>query len=120
MKTALVVDDSLTMREMISAALRDAGFEAISAENGEAGLAKLDGRPIDLIISDVNMPVMGGLSFIRELRARAAYAFVPVLVLTTEADEGIKAQGKNAGATGWLVKPFNPEMLRRVIAKVLP
>jgi two-component system, chemotaxis family, chemotaxis protein CheY len=120
MRRALVVDDSLTMREMVSQALRDCSFEPVAAANGQEGLDALDGRPIDLIISDVNMPVMGGLSFIREARAREAYAFVPILVLTTESDIGMKEQGKHAGATGWMVKPFNPDMLRRVIAKVVP
>ena len=120
MRTALVVDDSLTMREMVTQALRDCGFDAVSAANGQAALDTLKTATVDLIISDVNMPVMDGLTFVREVRTMSQHAFVPVLMLTTESDVDMKAQGKTAGATGWLVKPFNPEMLRKVIAKVVP
>jgi two-component system chemotaxis response regulator CheY len=122
-RTALVVDDSTTMREMVSQALRDCSFEPVSAANGQEALDALAGfgeRRVDLIISDINMPVMDGLAFVAEVRKRAPLAFVPILILTTESDVGMKERGKQAGATGWLVKPFNPDMLRKVIAKVVP
>jgi two-component system chemotaxis response regulator CheY len=122
-KTALIVDDSATMREMVSAALRDCSFEPIGAGNGQEGLdalAALGGKTVDLIISDVNMPVMDGLTFIGEVRKQQPHAFVPILMLTTESESDMKEKGKAAGATGWLVKPFNPDMLRKVIAKVVP
>lgn len=122
-KTALVVDDSATMREMVSQALRDCSFEAITAGNGQEALDTLGARTgstVDLIISDVNMPVMDGLTFIAEVRKQESHAFVPILLLTTESEAAMKERGKQAGATGWLVKPFNPDMLRKVIAKVVP
>ena len=119
-KSALVVDDSATMREMVSYTLKQAGFEPLVGKNGQDGLEQLSGAPLDLIITDLNMPVMDGLSFIKAVRARDEYKFVPILMLTTESQVEMKAQGKAAGATGWLVKPFNPEMLLQVIGKVVP
>ena len=119
-KTALVVDDSATMREMVSFTLKQAGFEPLTGVDGQEALSKLTGQPVDLIITDLNMPVMDGLSFIKAVRARSEYQFVPILMLTTESQADMKAQGKAAGATGWLVKPFNPEMLLQVIGKVVP
>ena len=119
-KTALVVDDSTTMREMVSYSLKGAGFETLTAGDGREALTVLDRRAVDLIISDLNMPVMDGLSFIREARAREELKGVPILVLTTESQQHMKEQGKAAGATGWLVKPFNPDMLLKVVAKVVP
>jgi two-component system chemotaxis response regulator CheY len=118
-KSALVVDDSATMREMVSYTLKQAGFDPLVGKNGQDGLDQLTG-PVDLIITDLNMPVMDGLAFIKAVRARDAYKFTPILMLTTESQADMKAQGKAAGATGWLVKPFNPEMLLQVIAKVVP
>lgn len=119
-KTALVVDDSATMREMVSYALKQAGFESLTGGNGQEALDKLTGQTLDLIITDLHMPVMDGLSFIRAVRAREEYKSVPILMLTTESQAEMKAQGKAAGVTGWLVKPFNPEMLLQVIGKVVP
>ena len=119
-KTALVVDDSATMREMVSYTLKQAGFEPLTGGNGQEALDQLTGQAVDLIITDLNMPVMDGLSFIKAVRARDEYRFVPILMLTTESQADVKAQGKAAGATGWLVKPFNPEMLLQVIGKVVP
>ncbi len=119
-KTALIVDDSATMREMVSYTLKQAGFEPLTGSNGQEALDKLTGQALDLIITDLNMPVMDGLSFIKAVRARDEYKFVPILLLPTESQADIKAQGKAAGATGWLVKPFNPEMLLQVIGKVVP
>ncbi|MGQ0646679.1 MAG: response regulator [Gemmatimonadaceae bacterium] len=119
-KTALVVDDSTTMREMVSFSLKEAGFHTLTAGDGQQALDVLQGKNVDLIISDLNMPVMDGLTFIRHARSREDLKGVPILVLTTESQPHMKQQGKAAGATGWLVKPFNPEMLLKVVAKVVP
>lgn len=120
-KTALVVDDSATMREMVSQALRDCGFEPLAAGHGRDALDQLARTsPVDLIISDVNMPVMDGIEFVAEVRKQPTNAYTPILMLTTESDTSMRERGKQAGATGWLVKPFNPDMLRKVIAKVVP
>jgi two-component system, chemotaxis family, chemotaxis protein CheY len=119
-KTALVVDDSTTMREMVSYSLKEAGFDTLTAGDGQQALDVLQGKSVDLIISDLNMPVMDGITFIKQARQRDELKGVPILMLTTESQAGMKEQGKAAGATGWLVKPFNPEMLLKVIAKVVP
>ena len=119
-KTALVVDDSVSMRKLVAHTLTQAGFDVIEGEHGREGLEKLEGTKVDLIISDLNMPVMGGIEFIRQVRASAAHRFVPILMLTTESQDTKKQEGKSAGATGWLVKPFNPEQVLTVIAKVVP
>lgn len=119
-KHVLVVDDSLTMRQMVSEVLTKAGFSTSVGSNGQDGLAKLTGQPVDLIITDLNMPVMNGLDFIKAVRAQEPYKFTPILMLTTESQAELKAQGKAAGATGWLVKPLNPDMLMTVVAKVVP
>jgi two-component system chemotaxis response regulator CheY len=122
-KTALVVDDSATMRDMVSSTLKQAGFEPVTGGNGQEALDKLaalTGRRLDLIITDLNMPVMDGLTFIKAVRTRDEYKSVPILMLTTESHADVKAQGKAAGATGWLVKPFDPEVLLQVISEVVP
>ena len=119
-KTALVVDDSPVMREMVAQTLRKAGFELRLGANGQEGLDRLAGTPVDLIVTDVYMPVMDGISFVRAVRARPDGKRVPILILTTETKPEIKQQGKAAGASGWIVKPFNPDMLLQVIAKLLP
>ncbi len=119
-KKILTVDDSKTMRDMLLATLRRAGYEVIQAEHGEDGLAKLEANGADVIITDINMPVMDGISFIKACRKRQAYAATPILTLTTESSEEKKAEGRAAGATGWIVKPFNPEKLLRVVEKVCP
>jgi len=122
-KTALIVDDSSSMRQMVSFTLRNAGFTVIEGSNGQEALDKLKSVPggkVDLIITDLNMPVMDGLTFIRSARALATQRFTPILMLTTESQEDRKAEGKAAGATGWIVKPFHPEQLLKVIQKVLP
>lgn len=120
-KTALIVDDSTSMRQMVGFTLRGAGFEVIEGGNGQEGLDKLaTAGKVDIIITDLNMPVMDGLTFIRQARTRAALRFTPILMLTTESQDGRKAEGKAAGATGWIVKPFQPDQLLKVIQKVLP
>lgn len=114
-RTALVVDDSATMRDMVSSTLRQAGFEPLTGGNGQEGLDQLAGQAVDLIITDLHMPVMDGLTFIKAIRARDEYKLIPILMLTTEARADVRAQGKAAGATAWLVKPFNPKLLLDVI-----
>lgn len=117
-KRALTVDDSRTMRDMVSFTLKNAGFEVMEAEDGKDALAKINGQKLDVIITDLNMPNMNGIELIKSLRASADYKFTPILMLTTESDDTKKAEGKNAGATGWIVKPFNPEKLIQVVNKV--
>lgn len=116
----LIVDDSNSMRGFIRAALAEGGLDLIEATNGQDALAALDGHTVDLIITDVNMPVMDGITLVKEIRRRQDNRRTPVLILTTECDAEMKQAGKAAGATGWIVKPFNPQQLRQVIAKVLP
>lgn len=117
-KKILTVDDSRTMRDMVSFTLKSAGFEVIDAEDGRDALAKLQDNKVDAVITDLNMPNMNGFELIRALRAMAEYKMSPILMLTTEGDDAKKQEGKNAGATGWVVKPFNPEKLVQVVKKV--
>jgi len=119
-KRALTVDDSKTMRDMVTFTLKGAGFEVIEAEDGKHALTVLNGSKVDVIITDLNMPNMNGIELIKALRADNNYKFTPILMLTTEADDTKKQEGKAVGATGWIVKPFNPEKLVQVVQKVCP
>jgi len=119
-KRVLTVDDSRTMREMVAFTLRKAGYEVQEAEDGQKAIAVLKNSPADVIITDLNMPVMDGVALIRTLRADPKHRSVPILMLTTESDSNKKAEGKSAGATGWLVKPFDPEKLIDVVKRVSP
>jgi two-component system chemotaxis response regulator CheY len=119
-KLALAVDDSRTIREMVSFTLKNIGFEVLEAENGEEGLALLKNNTPNLIISDVNMPKMDGFTFVKALRELPQLKLTPVLMLTTENTDDKKAVGREAGATGWIVKPFDPEKLIQVVNKVCP
>jgi two-component system chemotaxis response regulator CheY len=119
-KTALVVDDAASIRQMVAYTLSQAGFEVLEAANGKEALERLEGKRADLVITDLHMPVMDGITLIRELRARQATRFTPVLLLTTESQAQKKQEGKAAGATGWIVKPFHPEKLIEVVGRVLP
>ena len=119
-KKILAVDDSKTMREMVSFTLKGAGYDVVEAEDGKLALAALGGVKVDAVITDLNMPNMNGFELIRALRADPAYKFTPILMLTTEGDDAKKQEGKAAGATGWIVKPFNPEKLVEVVKKVCP
>ena len=103
----------------MSFTLKSAGHEVVEAEDGQDALNKAKDDQFDLIVADVNMPVMDGITFIKNLRTEANYKFTPMLILTTESANDKKAEGKAAGATGWIVKPFNPEQLLSVISKVL-
>jgi two-component system chemotaxis response regulator CheY len=120
-KTALVVDDSPTMRQMVAFTLTNAGFQVVEAEHGHDAIKKVAGGPkVDIVVTDLNMPEMDGITLIRELRKLAEFKFTPILMLTTESAEDKKQAGKQAGATGWICKPFNPEVMLKTIAKVLP
>jgi two-component system chemotaxis response regulator CheY len=115
----LTVDDSASIRAAIRIALSGEGYTVTEAADGSQGLEKASAGGFDLIVTDLNMPVMDGLTMIRELRQRPAGAGVPILFLTTESDADVKAQAKAAGATGWLTKPFDADQLIRVVKKVL-
>jgi len=119
MATILTVDDTASMRQMISFTLHSVGHEVIQASDGQEALKVLEGKKVDLVIADINMPNMDGITLLKSLRALADYKFTPVLMLTTESQEAKRQQGKVAGATGWIVKPFNPEQLLTVVKKVL-
>lgn len=118
MKKLLYVDDASSMRKLVSLVL-DKEFDLTIACNGQEGLDAIQTEQFDVILSDINMPVMNGLEFLEKLRANDAYKFVPVLMMTTEASQEMKAKGKELGATGWIVKPFDPEKLASVINRVL-
>lgn len=115
----LAVDDSASMRQMVTFTLKGAGYDVEEAADGQQGLDKAKGCKFDLVISDVNMPVMDGIALIKELRTLPDYKFTPILMLTTESTSDKKQEGKAAGATGWIVKPFNPDQLLETIKKVV-
>lgn len=119
MAKILAVDDSASMRQMVSFTLKGAGHEVVEAVDGVDALAKAQGVKFDLVVSDVNMPNMDGITLIAELRKLPDLKFTPMLMLTTESAGDKKQQGKSAGATGWIVKPFNPDQLLATINKVL-
>lgn len=115
----LCVDDSASIRQMVSFALQSAGYRAETAVDGADALTKLTGNPLALIITDLNMPNLDGIGMIRKIRALPAYAGVPIVMLTTESDDAKKQEGKAAGATGWLVKPFDQVRLLAVVSKLV-
>ena len=116
-KKLLIVDDSASMRQLVTFALKDAGHEVIAAEHGKDAIAKLGNAPVDMVVTDLNMPEMDGIELIKQLRGMANYKFTPIVMLTTESQEAKKAEGKAAGASGWIVKPFKPEQLMDVVKK---
>jgi two-component system chemotaxis response regulator CheY len=118
-KTVLCVDDSASIRQMVGFTLKSAGYEVVEAVDGMDGLDKAKARSANLVLTDQNMPRMDGLTLIKSLRALPAYKSVPILMLTTESSDAMKAQGRAAGATGWLVKPFDPQKLIEVVRKVI-
>jgi two-component system, chemotaxis family, chemotaxis protein CheY len=115
----LAVDDSASMRQMVNFTLKGAGYEVVQATDGVEALDYARGHAVDLVLTDVNMPRMDGITLVKELRALPTYRHTPMLMLTTESSQEKKLQGKQAGATGWIVKPFNPEQLLATIARVL-
>jgi two-component system, chemotaxis family, chemotaxis protein CheY len=120
LRKVLVVDDSVSMRQMVGFTLRQGGYEVVEAEHGQDALNKLAGLSVDLILTDLNMPVMDGITLIQNVRKQPALKSKPILMLTTEGLAAKKEQGKAAGATGWIVKPFDPDKLLQTLARVLP
>jgi len=118
-KVVLTVDDSASIRQMVAFTLKSAGYEVMEAVDGEDGLGKARGRNADLILTDQNMPRMDGLTLIKSLRGLPQYRATPILMLTTESSDAMKSAGRAAGATGWLVKPFDPQKLLEVVRKVI-
>jgi two-component system chemotaxis response regulator CheY len=118
-KTIMVVDDSTSIRQVSKMVLTSKGYDVVTAEDGQDALQQLDGRKIHLIISDLNMPRLDGLSLLRKVKELPAYKFTPFVMLTTESGESFMTQGKNAGAKAWMVKPFQPEALMNVVQKLL-
>jgi two-component system chemotaxis response regulator CheY len=120
LRKILIVDDSVSMRQMVGFTLRQGGYEVVEAEHGQDALNKLAVVTVDLILTDLNMPVMDGITLIRNVRKQPTLKSKPILMLTTEGLAAKKEEGKAAGATGWIVKPFDPEKLLQTLAKVLP
>ncbi len=118
-RVIMSADDSASMRQMISFTLKQAGYEVVEAVDGKDAIGKMDATKVDMLITDLNMPNVDGIELIKQVRSRAAYKFIPVVMLTTESSDDKKQAGKAAGATGWIVKPFAPEQLIAVIKKVL-
>jgi two-component system chemotaxis response regulator CheY len=119
-KVILVVDDSASVRQVVGIALRGAGYTVVEACDGKDALVKLDGQSkVNLVISDVNMPNMDGITFVKEMKQKANYKFTPVIMLTTEGADDKKQEGKAAGAKAWIVKPFRPEQLLQTVAMLI-
>jgi two-component system chemotaxis response regulator CheY len=118
-KSILAIDDSASIRQMVGFTLKSSGYEVVEAVDGMDGLDKAKGKTFNLILTDQNMPRMDGLTLIKTLRALPQYKTVPILMLTTESSDAMKQQGRAAGATGWLVKPFDPQKLVEVVKKVI-
>ena len=118
-KRILVVDDSASVRTVARMALREKGYEVVEASNGQEGLAVLSGERVHLVISDVNMPTMDGITFLKEIKRNPGYKFTPVIMLTTEAGEDKKQEGRAAGAKAWITKPFQPQVLVDAVSKLI-
>jgi two-component system, chemotaxis family, chemotaxis protein CheY len=118
-KTVLIVDDSATMRQLISMTLKNSGYKVIEANDGADALSKLNGTRISLMISDVNMPVMDGITLIKKVKELPSCKFMPIIMLTTEAGDSKKAEGKAAGAKAWIVKPFQPDVLLSAVKTLI-
>mgnify|MGYP000903934965 CR=1 FL=1 len=118
-KRIMTVDDSVSVRQMVSFTLKNAGYETVEASDGKDALAKLNSSGVNMILTDLNMPNLDGIGLIKEVRTRPEYKFIPIVMLTTESQDSKKMEGKSAGATGWIVKPFKPDQLLAVIKKVL-
>jgi two-component system, chemotaxis family, chemotaxis protein CheY len=118
-KSIMTVDDSASVRQMVSFTLREAGYDVVEACDGKDAVAKLGTTEPNLIVTDLNMPNMDGIELIKSVRTIPKYKFIPIIMLTTESQSEKKMEGKNAGATGWIIKPFKPEQLLAVIKKVI-
>ena len=117
-KTVMIVDDSASMRQVVGIALKGAGYAVLEGRDGRDALTKLTGQKVNLIISDVNMPNMDGISFVKAVKLLPAYRFTPIIMLTTESEESKKREGQAAGAKAWVVKPFQPEHLLMAVQKL--
>lgn len=117
-KTIMVVDDSLSIRQVVSIALKGAGYDVIEACDGEDALQKLTGQKIHLIVSDVNMPKLDGIGLVKKVKQHPQYKFTPIMMLTTESGDSKKQEGRDAGAKAWLVKPFQPPALLAAVSKL--
>lgn len=118
-KQILIVDDSASLRQVVSIALNNAGYDTIEAEDGAIALSKLDGKKVHLVICDVNMPVMDGITFVKKVKQMPNYRFLPIIMLTTESGENRKLEGQAAGAKAWVVKPFQPEQMLEAVSKLI-
>ncbi|CAN2041042.1 Chemotaxis protein CheY homolog [Candidatus Magnetomoraceae bacterium gMMP-15] len=118
-KLIMTVDDSASVRQMVSFTLQGEGYDVIEAEDGKDALTKSEETKVNMVVTDLNMPNMDGIELIRNLRANPDYKFIPIVMLTTESQGSKKKEGRDAGATGWIVKPFKPEQLLAVVKKVL-
>ena len=118
-KTILIVDDSVSVRQVVGMTLRNAGYSVVEACDGKDALNKLDGQKFNLVISDVNMPNMDGLSFLREMKQKPNYKFTPVIMLTTEGADEKNREGQAAGAKAWIVKPFRPEQMLQAVTMLI-
>lgn len=118
-KCIMTVDDSASVRQMVSFTLKQAGYGVVEAIDGRDALGKLKGREVQMLITDLNMPNMDGIELIRQVRLSPEFRFVPIIMLTTESQTSRKEEGKAAGATGWIVKPFKPEQLLGVVKRLL-
>ncbi|MBI5439105.1 MAG: response regulator [Nitrosomonadales bacterium] len=118
-KTVMIVDDSASLRQVVGIALRSAGYDVIEGCDGKDALSKLTGQKVHLVISDVNMPNMDGITFVKNLKQIPAYKFTPVIMLTTESQEGKKQEGQSAGAKAWVVKPFQPAQMLAAVSKLV-
>lgn len=118
-RTIMIVDDSPSIRQVVSMSLTKAGYEVLEAEDGQDALNKLENQKVNLIICDVNMPNMDGLTFLKTLKNLPNHKFTPVIMLTTESQQSLKMEGKMAGAKAWMVKPFKPEQMLEAISKLI-
>jgi two-component system chemotaxis response regulator CheY len=118
-KQILIVDDSASLRQVVSITLENAGYDVIDAEDGAKALALLDGKKVHLVICDVNMPVMDGITFVKNVKQMPNYRFLPIIMLTTESRESRKLEGQAAGAKAWVVKPFQPEQMLAAVSKLI-
>lgn len=118
-KTIMVIDDSASIRQVVNLTLKKAGYEVVEACDGQDAIGKLTGQKVNLIVCDVNMPNMDGISFLRNIKENASYKFTPVIMLTTESQETKKQEGKAAGAKAWVVKPFKPEQMLEAVSKLI-
>lgn len=118
-KTIMIVDDSASIRQVVGLTLKNAGYDTIEAVDGRDAVGKLDGRRVHLIICDVNMPNMDGISFVKQMKTMPSYRFTPVIMLTTEAGESKKQEGQLAGARAWVVKPFQPAQMLAAVSKLI-